>query len=162
MALIKCAECGKEVSNRIKSCLYCGDDIRAQIKKAKEKPWKEMSKTEKTSTVISIGIVVALVLSIAKCALSPKTEEEIRKEEKKNAVYACRTFIEREMASPDSVEFDKIAEDVDVLERSENTYSMNLGFTAKNLFGVKLHGSYYCLVKKEGDKRRLLQLNKNP
>lgn len=37
MALIKCKECGKNVSDSVTTCPKCGYDIQAQIKEEKEK-----------------------------------------------------------------------------------------------------------------------------
>ncbi|MEG1028094.1 MAG: zinc-ribbon domain-containing protein, partial [Oscillospiraceae bacterium] len=33
MALIKCPECGKEISDKIKSCIHCGCKIKHHFKK---------------------------------------------------------------------------------------------------------------------------------
>lgn len=35
MALIKCPECGKEISDKSKSCIHCGYPIQQQGKKLK-------------------------------------------------------------------------------------------------------------------------------
>lgn len=45
MALIKCNECGKEISDKATTCVYCGNPIKKQI--ISNKNWKELTSQEK-------------------------------------------------------------------------------------------------------------------
>ena len=48
MALIKCNECGKEISNKAKICIHCGNPIfKESVKIMKKKKWEELSAEEK-------------------------------------------------------------------------------------------------------------------
>ena len=48
MALIKCKECGKEVSDKAKTCPNCGCPIfKEVVKKIKKKKWEELTYEEK-------------------------------------------------------------------------------------------------------------------
>ena len=50
MALIKCPECGKEISDTAKSCPNCGYEIKKQKSNIKKKP------------IVITGVIVAIVL----------------------------------------------------------------------------------------------------
>lgn len=48
MALIKCKECGKEISDKAKTCPNCGCPIfKEVVKKIKKKKWEELTYEEK-------------------------------------------------------------------------------------------------------------------
>ena len=48
MALIKCNECGKEISDKSKTCIHCGNPIfKESIKNINKKKWEELSNEEK-------------------------------------------------------------------------------------------------------------------
>lgn len=47
MALIKCPECGREISNRAESCPHCGFPIREELEKQKELEEKAKEEREK-------------------------------------------------------------------------------------------------------------------
>lgn len=48
MALIKCNECGKEISDKAKTCIHCGNPIfKESIKNINKKKWEELSNEDK-------------------------------------------------------------------------------------------------------------------
>ena len=54
MALIKCSECGKEISDKAEVCLHCGNPIHKTIKEEKKKQRKsfnELNKREKREII---------------------------------------------------------------------------------------------------------------
>ena len=54
MALIKCSECGKEISDKAEVCLHCGNPIQKTIKEEKKKQRKsfnELNKREKREII---------------------------------------------------------------------------------------------------------------
>ena len=54
MALIKCSECGKEISDKAEVCLHCGNPIQKTIKEEKKKQRKsfyELNKMEKREII---------------------------------------------------------------------------------------------------------------
>lgn len=58
MALIKCNECGKEISDKVKECIHCGNKV--NVKKDSIK--KQIKKTNKKSIFIIGGILLVLIL----------------------------------------------------------------------------------------------------
>jgi ribosomal protein L37E len=61
MALIKCKECGKEVSNKAESCPNCGFPI-AEKKKKDAVQKVEVIRNKKASKKIIIGLIIILLL----------------------------------------------------------------------------------------------------
>lgn len=169
MALIKCSECGKKVSEKAKACSNCGDDIQKQVEAAKQKAaerkaladrkWAELPTSEKISRIIICGFLALLLFSIAKCALTPKTPEEIEEGHKRGAIGACRMFIERQLNDPDSMEI--IHNGNKAMHVEGNIYETNVAFRAKNAFGASIPASYHCIVRLEGDDFHLVSLKKN-
>lgn len=51
MALIKCKDCGKDVSQDAIACPQCGNDIQKQVKSEKEKKQREKEKKELKATI---------------------------------------------------------------------------------------------------------------
>lgn len=112
MALLKCYECGNDVSSEAKSCPKCG---------AKVKSPKKPSSTSFGNIII--GVVVGVVLvgliiipsiqdnELKESSKSPaQLEAEAvakAKEEKLNGPrYACVEFVRKSLHDPDSAEFD--------------------------------------------------------
>lgn len=52
MALIKCSECGKEISDKAKVCVNCGNPIfQEKVKTIQKKKWEELTQDEKNKIV---------------------------------------------------------------------------------------------------------------
>lgn len=81
MALIKCPECGKEVSDRANACIHCGYPIQPATQKnersthryLKEEPQKEKKK------ILIIGIAVAfLIIAVLFIAVGRNSSEPVQ------------------------------------------------------------------------------------
>ena len=52
MAMIKCKECGNEISDKAKTCVHCGCPISIETrKKVKKKEWNEFTTEERLSVM---------------------------------------------------------------------------------------------------------------
>ena len=52
MAMIKCPECGNQVSDKAKACIHCGCPISIETrKKVKKKEWNELTTEERQSVM---------------------------------------------------------------------------------------------------------------
>lgn len=60
MALIKCSNCGKDISDTTSECIHCGTPIKKEIV---EVPAKK-SNTTKIVVAVVIGVVVLAVLGV--------------------------------------------------------------------------------------------------
>lgn len=67
MALIKCIECGKEISDSAKRCPHCGCDAKKSVRAEREQQaqiaWENSSSREK-STISVIGIIIVLAVFV--------------------------------------------------------------------------------------------------
>ncbi len=116
MALIKCFECGKEVSDTSKKCIHCG----AKIKKNKE---VKKSKKKLILILISIILIIGIILTIFILFKEDEVQTNLR-DETKNQVEIITEYINiRENPNISSDIIGKVyqGEIYDVL--SENTTS---------------------------------------
>lgn len=84
MAMIKCKECGNEISDKAKTCVHCGCPISIETRKrVKKKEWNELTTKERLSVmsyrrkigqypVVFLIILVVLVLIYTILALTDK------------------------------------------------------------------------------------------
>ena len=63
MALIKCKECGKEISENAKVCVNCGNPNTLSSKEKKQEVENKVAQ-DNQAVVITIGIVIVVILSI--------------------------------------------------------------------------------------------------
>lgn len=73
MALIKCKECGKEISDTVKKCPHCGF-INKEVKQDKKNTRKDFIKQH--IKVISIIVIVLIVGAIGFIAYNKKIEQD--------------------------------------------------------------------------------------
>lgn len=74
MSLIKCPECGKEISDKSVVCVYCGYPIESETDKSLNnapltKTHDEKSKNKIKYIIIGVIVVIVLVVIIALCVL---------------------------------------------------------------------------------------------
>lgn len=74
--MIKCPECGKEISESAKSCPNCGCDVKKAIKKQKQQKaiddYNKMSPAEKRQAnialVVFIAVIAILIFAFSQCS----------------------------------------------------------------------------------------------
>jgi hypothetical protein len=103
MALIKCTECGNQISNKAKLCPHCGHS-------------KPEPKNYGCGTLILIGIFAWIIYSVVKPNVTtptapetPKTPEQIHQEKVSNLFFMgssvrCENWIKKHLKDPDSFE----------------------------------------------------------
>ena len=75
MALVKCPECGKEISDSATTCPNCGVNVQKLWKKQKQaekdqkamEEWSKMTPKEKRTGIIGLIIIVILAILIVSC-----------------------------------------------------------------------------------------------
>ena len=129
MALIKCFECGKEVSDTSKKCIHCG----AKIKKVKIK------KNKKKLILILISIIIIIGIIITSFILFKEDEVQTNlRDENKNQVEIITEYINiRENPNISSDIIGKVyqGEIYDVL--SENTTSEYMWIEIETSNGIR-------------------------
>lgn len=61
MALIKCSECGKEISDKSKTCIHCGNKIKKNKKKINE---NLLIILIVAGILLALGIIIAVITSV--------------------------------------------------------------------------------------------------
>ncbi|MEL7655387.1 MAG: zinc ribbon domain-containing protein [Bacillota bacterium] len=70
MALIRCPECNKEVSDQASSCPNCGYSIKARMKKTKMLSPSEIAKRRRRNAWIILSCLLAVAAIITAIAVS--------------------------------------------------------------------------------------------
>lgn len=174
MALIKCKECGKEISTDAKSCPSCGK-----------------KKTSRATMIVLSIFIVGVVIAIFSGVINTYTEEkahmaererlalltpEQRKAEddkkrieaqkqdeiknKEYARFACQEFIKKGLKNPNDVEF---LDSYTAKQISPTVYRIDLDVRARNSFNALILSNFNCSVGHTKDGNWvLLSLKENP
>lgn len=173
MALIKCKECGSQVSDEAKACPHCG-----------AAPPKRTS----TATMLVAALVVMFVVmgiydsvqrgndaSEAAAAehkrLASLTPEQRAKEEKRKVVdaankakedqlniarYTCKEFVKQSLHDPESADFDST--NTFWAEEKKGVFSVQVHLRAKNGFNALRKDTINCKITIRGGDWNLLSL----
>ena len=136
MAIINCPECGKEISDRAETCIYCGYPLKEPMKEEalkKEVSGKELFKEVLGNFGRKIGkkgllIILAAAIVIAAVAVSGKTLNE-----KEKYVYKVVAEYKDMLKDPDSLVLRG-----DILYVKDSSYDTFVAFSASgnNSYGT--------------------------
>ena len=62
MALIKCEECGKQISDRSKACIHCGCPLEEKKEEKVEEPEIELLRSECDQRAVMIYLMVISII----------------------------------------------------------------------------------------------------
>ena len=94
MALIKCPECGKEISDKAKACPECGYELKQNVEATKQESFFKKNKI--AVLVIGIVIIIAIVAGVCIKSISQKSPFE------KISVKMTREQGKKALGKPDS------------------------------------------------------------
>lgn len=161
MALIKCHECGKEVSGEARQCPHCGAK-----RKKKAGPIAWMFAGIVLFSIIVIGPMTEGQRDAAeaerRAALTPeqRTAEDaaIAKANRlSSARGACLITLKEQLHDPDSAQFG-LTSNWYTSERKDGTILVQPVGRAKNAFGAYINSTWECVVRPEGTNIRVLAL----
>lgn len=149
MALVKCKECGKEISSQAVACPGCG--------RSKGKPTSAV--TWIVAGIFAIGVVGA-ILSSGKAeedkaarlaAMTPEQRaSEIKgtadSEQLSSARYACREFVKHSLNDPDAAQFDDTSHYF-IEKQAANKFRVEVTVRAKNGFNALQHIAVNCVTQ---------------
>lgn len=167
MALMRCGECGKDMSSAANSCPNCGapNRLTAYVGLIKAIP--------------AIGFLFAMIFFGVKCSMDSSIEDKRRQaaaaidavnEEKRlasrtpeqmqqekiakdseTAVAICRQGSKQFFKNPDSVSFPQLARDIPVKANHDGTFVVRFLASATNSFNAKTQSTYQCKTKPVAD-----------
>jgi len=154
MALIKCKECGKEISSEAGACPNCGH----------KKPKATSGVTWVIAGLIMIGVVGAIWDSGEKedreaarlAAMTPEqraSEATVKAatEQRSSAQYACKEFVKRTLNDPDAAQFDD-ASTYFTEKQAADKFRVEVTVRAKNGFNALRHITVNCVTQQSNGK----------
>ncbi|WP_292839340.1 zinc ribbon domain-containing protein [Methylotenera sp.] len=151
MALVKCHECGKDVSTEAKVCPSCG----AKVVKPKE-PKKPMSPIIKYSL---LGVVGFIFINTYLQSQSPEdVEAKANHENIGMAEVVCKMAFEKNAKNPDSVDWIRAERQFQFTNAEKTTAISTQPVRAKNSFNATVKSVAVCELEKKGDKWELVSI----
>jgi hypothetical protein len=149
MALIKCPECNKQVSNAAKTCPHCGFQlISNDITK----------KPKKVNGCLSILIIAASVLTIFFIIGFFGDDSSSDSTNSTNNFLAynyAEDFVKQKLKSPSTAIFPGISEKNEhIIDLGSGKYKINSWVDSQNGFGAMLRTNFSCTIIFEGEKVR--------
>ena len=154
MALIKCKECGKEISSEAEACPSCG---RKKAKETSGVTWVVLG-------IIVIGVYSAISNSgksedkeaARVAAMTPEqraseTKAKADSEQLSSARYACREFVKRSLNDPDAAQFDDTS-GYFTEKQTVDKFRVEVTVRAKNGFNALRHITVNCVTQQTGGK----------
>lgn len=134
MALIKCPECGKEISDQAASCPNCGFVVNGSPAK---KPSEKLQSKKYNGCLVLVGFVLFLFIGARYCnsnSIDPTTEAKIESQYKDfdNAVANVKEYLRNNLKDPKSYESVEWSE---VVKRDDGGFKIRHKYRAKNSFG---------------------------
>lgn len=160
MALIKCKECGAEISTKAEACPKCG------------------AKRPKPTSLVTWLIVGLFVYVIVQCSTiqqqhekravaeqSAKTPEmkqlEANESAQSDAKWQCREFVKKTLKAPSTAEFQNY-NDFSAYGTGNGPFEIIGYVDAQNSFGAKLRTQFTCKLFKSGSNWELMNLSTTP
>lgn len=130
MSIIKCKECGKEISDKAASCPHCG-----------YKPYQPSG----CLVVIIIGAVFLVVASVMPS--SPKPKEPFNPTA--TASGLCMLQVKQQLNDPGSAEFEHSSSTI--VSQNGDTWTVQRPVRAKNAFNATIRAVWECKYKLIGE-----------
>ena len=160
MALIKCYECEKEISDEAGACPHCGAKRK---KKAGPIAWI-------VAGIVLLGIIMSAgkqggedaAEAARRAALTPEQRvaeaaAKVKADRLSSARGACLIVLKESLNDPSSAQFG-LTSSWYTEERKDGTIRVEPSGRAKNAFGAYINGVWSCVVRPEGANVRVLSL----
>ena len=141
MALLKCKECGKEVSSKADKCPHCG------AARANEPNGCAMG--------CLVVIIIAAVVYFFNSSNSSEPQKATPDDEL--AAFTCGDFIKKNLRDPDSADFITDPSTSHASAEPDGSYQALLTVRANNGFGGKTVSTFNCIVSKDADGNWILK-----
>ncbi|MDD4616577.1 MAG: zinc ribbon domain-containing protein [Alphaproteobacteria bacterium] len=147
MALVKCHECGAEISDEAKKCLRCGARSRAYNQ-------RQLRKAAKIIFIPPLLLIILLGVFLSgnpgsrpPLPLDPVRAAEKEEYENMRAVMLCRDSVTANLRDPDSAKFDT---STPATRLKDGAVILNITLRARSGFGGMTNAEYFCHIKKNG------------
>lgn len=161
--LIKCRECGKEISTQAAACPHCG----CPVWQPTEGTPPKMEPEKKTGggdrwIFAAIAVIVVLCILFGTSTGTGKTGGTSPKSystaDYKSVCYSlAEDQVKKHLKAPSTASFCRMSE-ASFSKDEENTYVMTGWVDAENSFGAKLRSNWGIKVKVDGEKMTMVRL----
>ena len=152
MALVKCPDCGREVSDQAPSCPNCGRPMAAR-RAPPPPPAKKSSSWPAGCLILGfLGFCGLYVLGSSAGDSSRSSGTSTEQNPKIGAVSACKRAVNLQLKAPGSAEFAPWEEWTAYRDGTKRV--VNGWVDAQNSFGAKLRSDVRCEVYDEGSNYR--------
>lgn len=175
MSVSTCADCGKEVSRKLKKCPHCGNPKVNTLTNEMSQinvPWK-----------VAVGVILGVFVLIYLTAThtpAPKTPEELKKMAEKarqhelnkqaaqkdaDRFYAysvAKDYIKSRLKAPSTAKFPgSLTHSDHITVLPNNIYEINSYVDSQNGFGAMIRTNFQCKVKLTKDRASVLSAEIN-
>lgn len=147
--MIKCAECGREISDTAAACPGCGAPARKKKRSSDGIGWVIL--------VIGAGAIVYSCVASNDSNSNSSSAKPVSPGE--SARGACSLFVERAAHDPSSVSFVDY-ERWSISQQSADTWVVVADYRAKNRLGALQLSRVACTVRRSGNDWSLVSLTK--
>lgn len=140
LAMIKCMDCGQDISDSSKKCTHCGcptvKSIRAEKERINQEQWNNTSPTiKKISTIVTVAILVLIAVCLFKACSGIDTEDNYNTEGR--AIVCAEMAVEDRLKSPSTADFCPSYE-MTVTNLGGDTWKVTGYVDAQNSFGAEI------------------------
>lgn len=161
--LIKCRECGKEISTQAAACPHCGCPVWQPTEGTPPKlePEKKTGGEDRW-IFVAIAVIVLLCILFGTRAGTGKTgggsPKSYSTADYKSVCYSlAEEQVKKHLKAPSTASFCRMSE-ASFSKDEENTYVMTGWVDAENSFGAKLRSNWGIKVKVSGEKMTMVRL----
>ena len=154
MTLIRCQDCGNEISDLAPSCPQCG--------RPRDAPTPPSQKPRR-SYRLQIGLIL---LTLMLCYLAYQSPEDVAKKDVEGdpgiAAFRCQDFVKGQLKAPSTAQFpNPYSAGTTVVRVAPGHYRVTSYVDAQNSFGAQIRTPFICEVKKVpgGDQWQLHNLS---
>jgi hypothetical protein len=142
VSLVKCAECGKAVSDAARQCPHCGI---SPVKAARDH-----------TVAKNIAWLVAVTVLMWQCmsVIDRDARQTSPPDPATAARGACMLFIKQRLHDPDSAQF----QDATRVDHDGQTWTVHRAVRARNALGALRLQTYECRMRESGGTFQLLSL----
>ncbi|MFW6341374.1 MAG: hypothetical protein ACOC0Q_10935 [Wenzhouxiangella sp.] len=136
MALVKCKECKKEVSNKAETCPHCGAAVKEEV-----------------STAVGCLVVVGLVGLLGwylseQMPGGPSPDKSPDTHDTSDAWVMCQVFAERRLRAPRTAKWP--LRPTNGYRESQDRYRLQGHVDAENAFGAMIRSQVLCVIEYTG------------
>lgn len=156
MALINCEECGREISDKAKSCPHCGYKKRNEIiaPAGLATPNKGLTNIISKLPIIII-VAVFLIIILYPNKNSSSFEDTNRSNDLRHGYTEAKKTVNKELKSPSTAKFADFSK-IKFRDNKDGTYIIESYVDSQNSFGATVRTKFRCTITDYGTCKDLI------